>query len=84
MIEIEDRVRELITEATNFPIWEVTDESTLTGDLDLDSMDLANLAVEFEAEFNIEVPDGFILSNMTVRQLMDGIKRLRQDSSSGE
>ncbi len=57
MSEIADRVREIIAEQLMIDIEEVTDEASLEGDLNADSLDMVELIMELEDEFGIEIPD---------------------------
>lgn len=52
---------------------DVTEESTLEDDLALDSLDVAEVVLECEKEFQITIPDESIEDVTTVQQLLDVI-----------
>jgi acyl carrier protein len=54
---IEERVREIISEQLNVSKDEVTPEASFTDDLGADSLDLVELVMALEEEFEIEVSD---------------------------
>lgn len=76
MDRTEAKIRVILAEVACCEQDDLLDESTLTSDLALDSLDLANLAVELESTFDIEVPDSKLTADMTVRQLIDDVKEL--------
>lgn len=49
---------------------EITEESVLTDELGLGSLDLINLVTEFEDEFDIEIPDRELHSIRTVGDIL--------------
>lgn len=50
-------VRNILAEYTGLPQSAITDESNLEYDLGLDSLELADLMMQFENEFGIVIPD---------------------------
>lgn len=54
---VEKRIREIISEQLGIAEDEVTPESTFTGDLGADSLDLVELVLAFEEEFDIEISE---------------------------
>ena len=57
MADIESRVKAIIVDKLGVDESEVTRESSFTNDLGADSLDTVELIMEFEKEFNIEIPD---------------------------
>jgi acyl carrier protein len=55
--EVENRVREIISEQLGVAANEVTPEASFIEDLGADSLDTVELVMAFEEEFSIEVPD---------------------------
>lgn len=55
---------------------EITMESALVDDLGLSSLDVINIVVEFEEEFDIEIPDRII---PTLRTVGDIVKLLEEN-----
>ena len=57
MSEVGDKVKALIVEKLGVEAQEVTETASFTNDLGADSLDTVELIMEFEKEFNIEIPD---------------------------
>ena len=55
--EIEDKVRKVVVNYLQSDPGSVKPESRFVDDLGADSLDLTELAVAFEDEFNLEIPD---------------------------
>lgn len=54
---IEDRVRTIIIEQLDVNADEVVPEAAFIDDLGADSLDLVELVMHMEEEFNVEIPD---------------------------
>ncbi len=52
-----DRVRDIVVEELSVDANEVTPESTFVEDLGADSLDVVELVMRFEEEFDVEIPD---------------------------
>lgn len=52
-----DKLREIICEFVDMEPDEITPETNIRRDLGLNSLELVNLAVEIEEEFDVEIPD---------------------------
>ncbi len=57
MEEIFEKVKEIIVEQLGIDEDIVTMDATFTGDLEADSLDIVELMMALEEEFNIEIPD---------------------------
>ena len=57
MSEIASRVKAIIVDKLGVEESEVTIEASFTNDLGADSLDTVELIMEFEKEFNIQIPD---------------------------
>ena len=57
MSEIESKVKAIIVDKLGVDAAEVTNEANFTNDLGADSLDTVELIMEFEKEFNIQIPD---------------------------
>jgi len=57
MSEVGDKVKALIVDKLGVDPSEVTESASFTNDLGADSLDTVELIMEFEKEFNIEIPD---------------------------
>ena len=54
---VAERVKSIIVEQLGVDEDEVTLEASFTDDLGADSLDIVELVMAFEEEFNVEVPD---------------------------
>jgi len=57
MTSIAERVKNIIIERLNVEEDQVTAEASFINDLGADSLDTVELIMEFEKEFNINIPD---------------------------
>ena len=57
MSDISSRVKAIIADKLDVEDTEVTPEASFTNDLGADSLDTVELIMEFEKEFNIQIPD---------------------------
>ncbi len=57
MSEIAQKVKNIIIDKLGVEESEVTIEASFTNDLGADSLDIVELIMEFEKEFNISIPD---------------------------
>lgn len=73
MSDIAARVKSIIVDKLGVPESEVTHEASFTGDLGADSLDTVELIMEFEKEFDINIPDDQAESIGTVGQAVDYI-----------
>ncbi|MEW6724633.1 MAG: acyl carrier protein [Bacillota bacterium] len=72
-MEIE-RVRKLIADQLGMEVEEVTLEKRLIDDLEADSLDIVELMMTFEEEFNVEIPDEEVERLRTVGQVIEYIQ----------
>ena len=57
MSDISAKVKAIIVDKLGVDESEVTNEASFTNDLGADSLDTVELIMEFEKEFNIQIPD---------------------------
>ncbi len=57
MASVEERIIELIAEQLDRDISEISPEMSFIDDLGADSLDLVELIMTIEEEYNIEIPD---------------------------
>ncbi len=57
MSEIAEKVKKIIVEKLGVEETEVTPDASFTNDLGADSLDTVELIMEFEKEFNTNIPD---------------------------
>jgi acyl carrier protein len=72
----EDRIKEIIAEKLEIGMEQVTDEAKFIDDLGADSLDVVELIMTLEDEFEIEITDEQAEKIMTVRNAIDFIKQL--------
>ena len=56
-MSVEDKVKSIIAEQLGVETSEVTATASFTDDLGADSLDIVELVMAFEEEFDIEIPD---------------------------
>ena len=71
MSEIAERVQSIIVDKLGVSESEVTPEATFAQDLGADSLDTVELIMEFEKEFDIQIPDE---KAETIQTVGDAIK----------
>ena len=69
-----ERVKEIIEEELNLDGVEITEESSFKDDLGADSLDLFELVMAFEEEYNIEIPSEDLEQITTVGDIMEYMK----------
>ncbi len=57
MSEISSKVVEIIKDRLNVDAKDITDASSFANDLGADSLDTVELIMEFEKEFDLQIPD---------------------------
>ena len=73
MSDIASRVKAIIVDKLGVDENEVVNEASFTNDLGADSLDTVELIMEFEKEFDIQIPDERAAEVVTVGQLYDSI-----------
>ncbi|MBQ1335319.1 MAG: acyl carrier protein [Selenomonadaceae bacterium] len=68
-----DKVRDIVVEQLGVEADEVQIESTFIDDLGADSLDIVELIMAFEEEFNIEIPDEAAEKIKTVQDVVNYI-----------
>ena len=78
--EMAERVLSVIASSKRIPRESVSIDSSLQ-DLGLDSLDQLNLLFALESEFNISIPDDQAKSIRTVREMVEGVRKLAAGAS---
>lgn len=65
-----EKVKTILLDYTEVPADEITLMTDLVNDLDLNSLDVVNIVVAFEDEFEIEIPDRAIRNLTTVEDIV--------------
>jgi acyl carrier protein len=71
MPTIEDRVKHIIADQVGRAGTDIRNDQNLDSDLDLDSLDLVEIGMGLEEEFNCEIPDERALGLTTVQSVID-------------
>jgi len=70
-----ERVKKIITDVMAVKETEISAETSLANDLGTDSLDYVALLQEFEAEFNVQIPDEDAIKLKTVEDTVKYIER---------
>ena len=73
-MDIADRVKELVVEQLGVDAEEVTEGASFVDDLGADSLDIVELVMAFEEEFDLEIPDEDAEKIQTVGNAVEYIK----------
>ena len=74
MSDIASRVKAIIVDKLGVDVNEVVGEASFTNDLGADSLDTVELIMEFEKEFDIQIPDDQAENIATVGQAIQYIE----------
>jgi acyl carrier protein len=74
MSDIASRVKAIIVDKLGVDENEITNEANFTNDLGADSLDTVELIMEFEKEFDIQIPDDQAENISTVGQAISYIE----------
>jgi acyl carrier protein len=80
MASVSERVKSIIVEQLGVDEAEVRPEASFTDDLGADSLDIVELVMAFEEEFDVEIPDDDAEKISTVRSAIEYIENI----ASGE
>lgn len=70
-----EKVIDILSEFTLLEKEKITKDSGLVNDLGLNSLDVINVVVAFEEEFDIEIPDSNIKELVTVGDIVEYLER---------
>lgn len=74
MSVMEDKIKKIIAEKLSVDLGAVTDDAALVDDLGADSLDLVELIMSMEEEFDVEIPDEKAEAMRTVKDAIEYIK----------
>lgn len=74
MDEIQQKVTAIITDKLGIPETEVTPDASFIRDLGIDSLDYAELVMEFEQRFDIRIPDDDAEKLVTISTAVEYIR----------
>jgi acyl carrier protein len=75
---VEDRVKQIVAEQLGVDEADVTPEASFVDDLGADSLDLVELIMAMEEEFDIKIEDEEAEKIKTVQDVTDFIKKLQK------
>jgi acyl carrier protein len=76
---IENRIRQIMVDKLGLAETEITPDANFIKDLGIDSLDYAELVMEFEQAFKIKIPDNEAEDLQTIKQAVQYInKKLAQ------
>jgi len=75
MADVAKRVIDIIVDKLSVEESEVTKEASFTNDLGADSLDTVELIMEFEKEFDVQIPDEQAEKIATVGDAIDYIEK---------
>lgn len=71
-----EKIKQIISEKLNVSEDDITEDTALMDDLGADSIDVMELIMDFEAEYDIELPTEELENVSTVRDIMDLMKKM--------
>ena len=74
MENLENKIKEIIVDKLGIEESEITDRASFTNDLGADSLDTVELIMEFEKEFDIQIPDDKAESIATVQDAISFVE----------
>lgn len=74
-----DKVKKIIVDQLDVEEDKVTEAASITDDLGADSLDVVDLVMSFEEEFNIEIPDDQVEKIKTVGDIVKFIEEKVED-----
>ena len=70
-----EKIKELIAKQLNKPVAEITEEKEVVKDLGADSLDVVEMLMNFEEEFDISVPESEAVKIKTVGDIIKLINK---------
>lgn len=74
MQDVEKKVNSILTEKLGVPDSQITADASFVKDLGIDSLDYAELVMEFEQTFDIKIPDDDAEKMQTIGQAVSYIQ----------
>jgi len=82
-MDVKQKITDILVEKLGIAHTEVTPEANLIKDLGIDSLDYAELIMEFEQDFNIRIPDNDAEQLQTVSEIVKYVeKKLKKEDNS--
>ena len=80
-MSVEDKVKSIIADQLGVDLEEVKPDASFTDDLGADSLDIVELVMAFEEEFDIEIPDE---DAEKIGKVQDAISYIGENAESGD
>ena len=77
-MNVEKKVKQIIAEQLGISEEEVTNEASFIEELGADSLDIVELVMAMEEEFEVEIPDEDAEKLLTVQDVLDYVKKRTQ------
>ena len=74
-----EKVKQLIAEQLCISVDEIKDDANVIEDLGADSLDVVELLMSFEDEFNVSIPDEKLEELKTIPQIVKVIDEFKQN-----
>lgn len=74
----EQTIKQMLAECAGLPEQAVTSESHIVYDLGLDSLEIADLMMQFENHFKIQIPEQELQKLQTVEQIIHFINTINK------
>jgi len=74
-MSIEDKIKKIIAEKLSVDLDEIVPEASFVDDLGADSLDLVELIMSMEEEFDVEIPDEDAEKLVTVKDALDYVNQ---------
>ena len=71
-------VKKVIAEQLSVDEDKITMDTSLVEDLKADSLDIVEMVMELESEFDVEIPDDELAQMKTVKDVVDYIEKLKK------
>jgi len=71
---VADKVKELIASQLNKPVEDITEDKEVVKDLGADSLDVVEMLMSLEEEFNVSVPEDDAMNIKTVGDIINLIE----------
>lgn len=78
MSDVAERVKKIVVEHLSVEADKVTENANFIDDLGADSLDIVELVMAFEEEFNVEIPDD---AAETIQTVGDAVKFLEKNAA---
>jgi len=82
--EIREKVIDIVAERLEKPREQIREEASMQDDLGADSLDIAEIVMEFEDEFDLQVPEDQTGGIKTIGEAIDYIVKAKGEKKDGD